>query len=226
MTTLLPLHLTMSNACLVSGKKHILIDSGISGDLRAIEKQLQKQGVDLREIALIVLTHVHFDHAGNVAAIQKLAGCPVAVHRSEKSLMESGKNAAIIPVHPVAALMTPFMQIPFRPAAVDIVFDDAFDLNPFGVDAQVVFTPGHTPGSVSVLTGSGEAIVGDLIGGGLLLGQFQPEKPRYHYWASSMDQVRASVKTVLGHRPNKIHVGHGGPLNGKQARAFFLDDVF
>lgn len=221
MATLFPLHLSMSNACLLSGKKHILIDSGISGDLPKIEKLLQKQGVSLHEIALIVLTHVHFDHAGNAAVIQKQAGCPVAVHRLEKALMETGKNAPLVPVHPLAALINPLMNMPFAPAAVDVVFDDLFDLNPFGVDAQVIFTPGHTPGSVSVLTGSGDAAVGDLIGGGWPLGQFQPEKPHYHYWASSMDDVRTSLKHVLSHQPRTIHVGHGGPLDGNAARAFF-----
>jgi glyoxylase-like metal-dependent hydrolase (beta-lactamase superfamily II) len=86
----------------------------------------------------------------------------------------------------------------------------------------VIFTPGHTPGSVSILTDDHQAIVGDLCGGGWLLGQFQPGRPRYHYWASSVEDVQASLKRVFASQPSQIHVGHGEPLDGRKAGQFFL----
>jgi glyoxylase-like metal-dependent hydrolase (beta-lactamase superfamily II) len=216
------LRLSKSNAFLLMGGKPILIDSGSPGDLPALEKTLQKLNVALADIALLIVTHAHFDHAGNAAAIRERSGCQVALHDLEKSLLESGKNAPMIPVHPLALILNPFMNIPFPASKVDIVLKDTLDLNPFGVDAQALFTPGHTPGSVSVITAGGEAIVGDLIGGGPLLGLLQPGKPRYHYWASSMDDVRASLKTVFAREIVKLHVGHGGPLDGREARNFFV----
>jgi hydroxyacylglutathione hydrolase len=119
-------------------------------------------------------------------------------------------------------MLMPFMGAGFDPASADILIDDTLDLSPYGVAAQVIFTPGHTPGSVSILTDDHQAIVGDLCGGGWPLGQFQPGRPRYHYWASSLNDVQASLKRVLASQPAKIYAGHGGPLDGREAAKFFL----
>ena len=203
------------------GAKPILIDSGSPGDLPTLEKKLKKVGVTLAEIELLILTHAHFDHAGNAAAIRKCAGCQVAAHESERAFLENGKNAVIMPYNFIAQLMNPFMNIPFAATVVDIVVKASLDLNPYGADARIILTPGHTPGSISVITTGGEAIVGDLIGGGLLLGLLLPDRPRYHYWIASMDEVHTSLKGLFAREIVKIHVGHGGPLSGIQARKFF-----
>jgi hydroxyacylglutathione hydrolase len=222
MTNVISLKLLMSNAFLLRGEKDILIDTGSPVDFPALTRQLNKHGVEVGDLALVVLTHVHFDHAGTVAALIKQAKCPVAVHRLEKENLESGRNAPIIPVHPLGKMLNPFMGAGFAPASADILMDDALDLSPYGVAARVIFTPGHTPGSVSILTDDHQAIVGDLCGGGWPLGQFQPGRPHYHYWASSRDDVQASLKRVFSFQPAKIHVGHGGPLDGCEAAKFFL----
>lgn len=222
MTKIIHLKLAMSNAFLLRGEKDILIDTGSPADFQALTRQLNKHGVEVGDLALVVLTHVHFDHAGAVAALVKQAKCPVAVHRLEKENLELGQNAPIIPVHPLGKMLMPFMGAGFVPASADILMDDDLDLSPYGVAAQVIFTPGHTPGSVSILTDDHQAIVGDLCGGGWPLGQFQPGRPRYHYWASSLKDVQASLKRVFSFQPAKIHVGHGRPLDGREAGKFFL----
>jgi glyoxylase-like metal-dependent hydrolase (beta-lactamase superfamily II) len=221
MTKIIHLKLAMSNAFLLRGEKDILIDTGSPADFPALIRQLNKHGAEVGNLALVVLTHVHFDHAGAVAALVKQTKCPVAVHRLEKENLELGQNAPIIPVHPLGKMLMPFMGAGFAPAFADVLMDDALDLSPYGLAAQVIFTPGHTPGSVSILTGDHQAIVGDLCGGGWPLGQFQPGRPRYHYWASSLDDVRASLKRVFASQPTQIHVGHGGPLDGREAANFF-----
>jgi glyoxylase-like metal-dependent hydrolase (beta-lactamase superfamily II) len=203
------------------GERNILVDTGSPLDLPLLTGQLKKHGLGLGDIALIVLTHVHFDHAGTVAAIQKISGCAVAVHHLEKDCLEKGQNAPIIPIQRLGSILMPFMGVNFQPARATIVIENEFDLSGYGVDARIFFTPGHTPGSISLLTGDGQAIVGDLFGGGLLFGQFQPEAPRYHYWASSLADLSVSIKTLLSCQPSQIHVGHGGPLEGLRAKEFF-----
>jgi hydroxyacylglutathione hydrolase len=222
MISIIHLKLSMSNAFLLRGEKDILVDTGSPADFPTLTRLLGKHGIQLDDLALIVLTHVHFDHAGTVAALVKQANCLVAVHRLEKENLELGQNAPIIPVHSLGKMLMPFMGARFAPTSADILIDDALDLSPYGVAAQVIFTPGHTPGSVSILTDDHQAIVGDLCGGGWPLGQFQPGRPRYHYWASSVEDVQASLKRVFASQPSQIHVGHGGPLDGRKAGQFFL----
>jgi glyoxylase-like metal-dependent hydrolase (beta-lactamase superfamily II) len=216
------LSLSKSNAFLLMGEKAILIDSGSPGDLPALEKKLQKTGVTLSEIELLVLTHAHFDHAGNAAAIRKYSGCKVMAHEAERAFLENGKNAEMIASTFIAKLMNPFMNMPFAATEVDIAVKAPLDLNPYGADAQIILTPGHTTGSISVITAGGDAVVGDLIGGGLLLGLLLPDRPRYHYWIANMAEVDTSLKALFTREIAQIYVGHGGPLNGKQARRFFL----
>ena len=61
----------------------------------------------------------------------------------------------------LAATVVPRLKIPA--ATVDVVVpDDGLSLEPCGVRGQVLHTPGHTPGSVSIVLDSGDAIVGDL----------------------------------------------------------------
>ena len=223
MTNIFPLRLSMSNAFLLRGEKNILVDTGSPADFPILTRQLGQHGVQLNDLALVVLTHVHFDHAGTVAALSQSAKCPVVVHRLEKENLETGQNAPIIPIHPLGKMLMPFMGVGFAPTSADLLLDDALDLSPDGVAARVIFTPGHTLGSVSILTDDHQAIVGDLCGGGWPLGHFQPGNPCYHYWASSMEEVRASLKRVFDSQPAQIHVGHGGPLDGRKAYHFFLE---
>jgi len=93
-------------------------------------------------------------------------------------------------------------------------------LQAFGVDGEVVYTPGHTAGSISVLLSSGEAIAGDLLMGGWLGGMFRSGQSGYPYYADDLGQIRASVKKLLDLGATMFFVGHGGPLEAERVRAW------
>jgi glyoxylase-like metal-dependent hydrolase (beta-lactamase superfamily II) len=72
-------------------------------------------------------------------------------------------------------------------------------------------TPGHTAGSVSVLTDDGDLVAGDLIAGpfmGSITGR--PANPPFHD-----DRLTnlASLRAMLALNPVSLHVGHGGRLD-------------
>jgi glyoxylase-like metal-dependent hydrolase (beta-lactamase superfamily II) len=93
-------------------------------------------------------------------------------------------------------------------AEAEVLIDDELDLADHGVPgARVVHTPGHTPGSVSVLIDGGEAIVGDLVFG---LGALKVLDPPI---ASDLAAIRSSVRRVLEARPTAILPTHGGPFH-------------
>ena len=59
------------------------------------------------------------------------------------------------------AMFTPFIHVPAT--TVDIILgDEDFSLAEFGIAGKVISTPGHSPGSVSVVLDTGDAFVGDL----------------------------------------------------------------
>jgi glyoxylase-like metal-dependent hydrolase (beta-lactamase superfamily II) len=179
----LPLRLGFVKAFLARGRgKHVLVDSGTAGSSARILAGLGRAGVGLRDIGLIVVTHVHPDHTGGLAELVKATGAKVAVHRLEAE-------------HPGTRL------------ASDILVDEELDLNPHGVGGKVIWTPGHTRGSMSVVLESGEAIVGDLV-----LPRFMAfGPPAIAFWAASPEESVASIRKVLTLNPSILHTSHGGP---------------
>ncbi len=197
MTTIVTkIRLKLSNAILIQGERAILVDSGSPGESRAIQKALAQAGVDASNLSLLLHTHGHSDHAGSTAELRRLSGAPVAIHAADAAMLRSGRNGPLPPTRLEARLIKPFVDKPFPSIEPDVVFDNEMDLAPYGVNGRVVMTSGHTAGSVSVLLAGGEAIVGDVLMGGVMGGTFRSRTPNLHYFAP--------VHT--------LYVGHGGPL--------------
>ena len=97
------------------------------------------------------------------------------------------------------------------PVTPDILIGEEMDLNKYGVDGKVIHTPGHTPGSLSVILPNGEFIVGDLI----MRGIFRFWQPNYPLFADDIRQLNKSLKLVLRNKPTKIYCTHGGPFDAK-----------
>lgn len=81
---------------------------------------------------------------------------------------------------------------------------DGDDLSEYGIDARIVALPGHTKGSVGILTGEGDFIVGDA-----LFNIFQPaEAPLYEDRA----QMEKSAESITQSGARFLYVGHGKPF--------------
>jgi len=132
-----PLRLGFVKAYLLRGTgQSVLIDTGTKGNLPAIAGQLERAGVGLENVGLIVVTHAHSDHIGSLVDVVQATGAKVLAHRLELERL---------------------------PAVSDVLVEDELDLEQYGVRARVISTPGHTRGSLSVIVESGEAVVGDLV---------------------------------------------------------------
>ncbi|MFD7339966.1 MBL fold metallo-hydrolase [Streptomyces violascens] len=89
-------------------------------------------------------------------------------------------------------------------------------LEDFGLAARIMPTPGHTAGSVSVLTEGGDLVAGDLIANsflGLIPGK--PANPPFH---DDPRQNLAGLRRMLALKPTTLHVGHGTPLDPGRVR--------
>ncbi len=211
--TLHILRLRLPNVYLITGERSILIDSGGPADVPRILSFLQEQGIEAGKLALILLTHGHWDHAGGAAQLRAATKAPIAIHRADAELVRHGINGPARPTSLMGYFVRTFVNRGYPAFEPDLVLDAEIDLREFGVAARVVFTPGHTPGSISVLTQGGEIIVGDLLMGGYFGGWLAPTRPGLHYFVDDLDQVRASVRKVLELAPRIVHPGHGGPLD-------------
>ena len=128
-------------------------------------------------------------------------------------MLKTGTNGTVNPINFSAAIYKQLLVKPFEPSQPDLEIDKEMTLKEFGVNARVVFTPGHTKGSLSILLGNKEAIIGDVMMGGFMGGNLFPARPMVHYFFENFSEVRSSIKKVIEYKPSKLYVGHGGPLS-------------
>jgi hydroxyacylglutathione hydrolase len=215
MASIVPIPLGLSNAFLVKGERAVLVDTGRPRDIGVLLRSLRSAGVDPADLALILHTHAHWDHCGATKGLKQASGVPTAVHHAEAERMRRGNNGVLRPTGPIGALLRPLLDRPFPGVEPDLLFGDETDLRPFGVEGRVLLTPGHTAGSVSVLTPDRDAIVGDLLMGGYVGGRFFPWRPTLHFFAEDLPLLRASVRKLLDQGVERVFVGHGGPLRAE-----------
>ncbi|KPQ31915.1 MAG: hypothetical protein HLUCCA11_22765 [Phormidesmis priestleyi Ana] len=106
-----------------------------------------------------------------------------------------------------------FSNEKFNSVNADIELHDGMSLTDFGLEATVVATPEHTPGSVSIVTAQGDAIIGDLIMGGYMGGRVLPTQPNYHYFADNIAEAMSSLDVILSQTKHTLYAGYGGPLS-------------
>lgn len=216
----IPIRLRLSNAYLILGEHPVLIDTGSPGEMDALAAALAEQRVHFRELALILLTHGHVDHAGSAGPIRMNLPIPLACHIADVDMVRQGKNRPFETIGLEAKIIEKFLPTEFPRIAPDLKFDDEFRLDEYGIAGQVIHTPGHTAGSVSVILDSGEAIVGDVLRGGYLGGTLMPSKPLMHYFAENKALIKPSLEKIMAHDPHTIYVGHGGPISADSVQRF------
>lgn len=196
---------------------YLLIDAGTRGKAAAFRRALSRARIAPRQIRLILVTHVHHDHVGSLKAIQNDCRCPVMVHRAEAGRLSRGEMALPPGMQPLTrgliALATRHPRLVkrllrFEPVTPDRVIDGPLDLSPFGFDAQALPTPGHTAGSLSVVTPAGQAFVGDLAINYLPGGR----GPFYPPFGDNLQQIRDSWGTLLKMGATTIYPAHGKPF--------------
>lgn len=208
-----PLKLRLSNAFLILGDQPVLVDTGSAKDAPRIRTGLLEVGVTPSDLSLIIHTHVHSDHVGSTAELQAEANCPIAFHPADNPLAKRCDNGRLRGVGLRGRIMSKFFShSKFNSVTSDISVYDGMSLREFGCDATVIETPGHTPGSVSIVTRAGDAIIGDVIMGGIMGGVLFSTRPNYHYFAIDFEQMKASVDKVVSVANGTLYVGHGGPL--------------
>lgn len=154
---------------LTNGRADILIDTGPGFMWETLQKRLGQ--LQINKIDLLILTHSHFDHAANAAKIREKYNSRVIIHESEAGYLATGDNILPSGTNTVTKFLVRTFAGKFRsialyqPCKYDYTVDDIFELSDFGFNAYLMHTPGHTSGSVSVITDNEIALVGDTMFG-------------------------------------------------------------
>ena len=170
---------------LVRGTEAAIVDTGNPGSEDAIESSLVAVGLSWVDVGHVILTHLHGDHIGSVGAVMT-AATEAAGYAGAADIARIDAPRALTPV-----------------ATGDTVF---------GLD--IVSTPGHTPGHISVFDPESRSLIaGDALNGA---GSGMPAdagiagpNPQY---TPDMELAFASLVDLAALAPNAVFFGHGEPL--------------
>jgi len=174
-----------------------IVDPGEETDL--FLARLASEGWTLRAIWL---THAHLDHVAGVSAMRKATGAPVWLHPDDRRLYDHAPDQARAYGFTLDRLAPPDRE--FREGEPAVVGGLAFD---------VLHTPGHSRGSVS-LAGYGVVFVGDVL--------FAGSVGRTDLPGGDTDTLRVSIRDKLYALPEEtvVYSGHGPATTiGAEARA-------
>jgi N-acyl homoserine lactone hydrolase len=213
------------------GEERILVDTGLHPDAArdapahyetealdpfALEQEASiADQLDLRSLTMVILTHLHFDHAGGLALLPP--DVPVVLQRRE---WEGGHDEE-------AVKRNFYLSRDYAHIAEQIVLIDGdHDLLGDG-SIQLLLTPGHTPGHQSVCVGPRLVLGGDVthFASGLDDHRFPMFADDHAAQAASATRLKAlrdaGARVQPGHDPavlraGPVDAGSMGPLPGNQ----------
>jgi metallo-beta-lactamase class B len=131
----------LSVVLITSPAGHVLIDGALPESVPQITANIRSVGFRVEDIKLIVNSHVHFDHAGGIAELQKLSGARVVASPWTADVMRKG---AVPHDDPQFGVIIPIARV----ARVETL-QDGQAVSAGAVTVTAHLTPGHTPGGTS-----------------------------------------------------------------------------
>ncbi len=184
-----------SNCYLIAGGL-VLIDTGLGGGIRGeVAEHVSPESVEL-----IVNTHCHFDHTGGNSLFPE---AEIAMHRLAAGAVESGDDSVL------AGLFGGEVC-----SRVDRELEGGESIEVGAQSIDVLHTPGHTSGSISLLFG--EALfTGDTL--------FATGCGRTDLPSGSREEMASSLKLLLSQEYETAYPGHGPPFSKKRADSLIED---
>ena len=155
---------------------YMAIDTSFAEYYQKYLATLKSIHIDPSEIKYLLLTHHHDDHVGFAARLKEKTGCRIIAHENAVDALEKGSMAFEEGSKPlnrrVKITMAIFNKVKRRTFKVppiiftndDIIVtgENSAILAEMGIAGKIIYTPGHTVDSISVILTNGDAFVGDI----------------------------------------------------------------
>jgi hydroxyacylglutathione hydrolase len=190
-----------------AGVGYILIDTGISQQWSHLETELLQAGVLPTQLKLVIITHGDFDHTGNCAELRQKYRVKIAMHSGDVEMVKTGRH---VKRQARGVLSKLFLWLGMRMSGdfhrfePDILLEDGQDLTEYGLAARVIHTPGHTKGSIAVLTTDGQLFAGDTVS--------NRSKPDSAPFIENEQELHESLLILKGTKARLVYPGHGKPF--------------
>lgn len=180
---------------------YFLIDTGLKSMRKRLLKVITGNGCNPGNLKLIILTHGDFDHTGNGAFLKKMFGCPIAIHSEDSHAIESGDMFINRKSGNGFLKMLINLAFAIQKFSIDALLKDNDRLEEFGLNAGIVHLPGHSSGSIGILTSQGDLFCGDIL--------TNIKKPILNTILDQPDIAKKSVERLSKLEFKWIFPGHG-----------------
>ena len=189
MPSIFELHYSKTNTYLIEGsKKTILFDTGWAGSFGEFERELHRNKKSVADIDYILMSHYHPDHCGlaqeiaDKGAVILAADVQAAFFHYADAVYEKEGNKSFMPV---------------KDSKVKVIScaESREFLSAVGIDGELLYTPGHSDDSITLILDEGSAFVGDL-------------NPLYELELHKGTQIEDSWNLIFSHNPKTLYYGH------------------
>ena len=202
----------INNAFIVTqGDSAILVDTATSN---ARTKRKILRACAGKDIKLIVLTHGHYDHAQNAAFLSRELGAPVAMHPADVPLLTNMMAQPLESPLWTSKILIWFTKLTngklnkVEPFELALELYEGLSLEEYGIDAEVIALPGHSDGSIGIVTPEW------LIAGDALTNLFPPAG-KAALW-SDKEAMEASAAKAAALGDLTVYFGHGKPAPNQE----------
>lgn len=194
---------------------NVLVDTSIRMVRGMLMEGLRRHAAERPEF--LVLTHNHFDHAANAAYIRESTGARIVIQKEEANELRSGMMKIPGGTYPITRGLVNLadslrLNLAAEPCEVDTEVTDHFMLPGFD-GIELIHTPGHSKGSLSVIVDNEIAIVGDAMINAFLFKVFPP-------FADDTSLLRQSWDKLLATGCHTFLPSHGQPLKRGELELF------
>jgi hydroxyacylglutathione hydrolase len=183
------------NTYVIKDKLTILFDPGLNEFVPALLQDLQKDGIDPKDIDIIMNTHLHGDHSWGNEALKQASGAEILLPTVQKQLGDAATTQA-----------SKFFGVPTPKFSEDRVIDeDRLSLGE--TEIEIIPSPGHSPESVCYYCRSEKVLIcGDVI--------FNQNTGRVDLPGGSAEQLKQSIERLSRLDVEYLLPGHMGIVTG------------
>jgi hydroxyacylglutathione hydrolase len=186
-----------SNVYVLEDDDPVVVDAGTGMHVDSTLEEIAKI-VPLERVGRIVLTHSHYDHIGGAEAMSRATGARIYLHEAEAEPLQAGD--ASLTVSGMFGKGVGELDVePLR---------EGQTIRCGSAELEVLHTPGHSPGSISLLDRKARAaIVGDTVfcDGGV---------GRWDLPGGDLRELRSSLERLRALGMKSMYPGHGSYAEG------------
>jgi glyoxylase-like metal-dependent hydrolase (beta-lactamase superfamily II) len=205
----------LTNRCntylIATPKGNLLIDTGLKRYRKKLIKSINSLDLTNTKIDFLILTHTHFDHCQNARFLKKTFNCQIIIGEPEKEFAQKGYTPAPRGTNWLTNMISKLGNSVGKNVLCYETFEADFtektiNFKGLGFDIDVLNTPGHSSGSISIIVNKETALVGDTMFGVFKNSIFPP-------FADNKNELFGSWKKLLDSGCNLFLPGHGGEIN-------------